>query len=131
MLRANRRDLSFGAAFGLYIGLAIRGQTMVAKSRKLQQVFGGVMLALGGGVTCWSWFTALSRGYYYPKAAVIFPAFAVVGLALIFIPGYREERIARGEDISQLSGTQLLTRRWWIVLAIAMIVGMANFFLIR
>jgi hypothetical protein len=51
----------------------------------------------------------------------------VAGLALVLFPGYKEERLARGEDISALSGTQLLTPRWWVVLVIALLAGLANY----
>jgi hypothetical protein len=96
-----------------------------------RQRIGGVFLTLlSGGFVAWTWFTALRRGYYYPKAAVIFPAFLVIGLALIAIPGYREERIARGEDVSQLQGAQLITPRWWAVLAIALAAGFGNWLLL-
>ncbi len=50
---------------------------------KLGQRFGGLfLLLLGGGFTIWSWYTALTEGYYYRKAVAFFPAFAVVGLGL-------------------------------------------------
>ena len=62
---------------------------------------------------------------------MLFPAFLVLGLAMIAIPGYKEERIARGEDISQLSGTQLLTPRWWVVLVLALAGGLGNLWLLR
>ena len=43
---------------------------------------------------------------------MLFPAVFVLGVALILFPGYKEERIARGEDISGLQGWQLITPRW-------------------
>jgi hypothetical protein len=88
------------------------------------------MILLGGGFTCWSWYTALNEGYYYVKASMIFPAFAIMGVGLILFPGYKSERLARGEDISQLTGTQLLTPRWWVILVIALIAGFANYLLL-
>jgi hypothetical protein len=65
------------------------------------------------------------------KAAAIFPAFAVIGLALVVMPGCREERLARGEDISQLSGQELLTPRWWAVLVLALLAGLGNWLLLQ
>ena len=97
-----------------------------------RQRLGGVFIALlSGGFLAWTWYTALTRGYYYRKAAWIFPAFLVIGLALILIPGYREERIARGEDVSRLEGAQLVTPRWWAVLAIAIAASVANLLLLK
>ena len=49
------------------------------------------------------------------------PTFVVIGTALIMFPSYKNERIARGEDISALSGLSLLTRRWKIVLSVAIV----------
>lgn len=49
----------------------------------------------------------------------------------MLIPGYREERIARGEDVSRLQGMQLITPRWWAVLALALAAPLANAWFIR
>ena len=96
-----------------------------------KQQLGGVFIAaLGLGFTGWCWYTAVLRGYVYLKAAALFPAFAVLGLALVAMPGYREERLARGEDISQLTGHQLLTPRWWVVLVLALLAGLTNWLLL-
>lgn len=78
-------------------------------------------------MTAWGWYTLLTAGSFWPNASAIFPAFTVLGLALILFPGYQEERLARGEDVSGLSGTQLLTPRWWAVLAVALAAGAGNF----
>jgi hypothetical protein len=95
------------------------------------QRLGGLFIALiGAGGVAWSWYTALHRGYFYSKAGFLFPAFCVLGLGLIFAPGYKEERIARGEDISGLSGTQLLTPRWWAILVVALLAGLGNYLLL-
>jgi len=55
------------------------------------------------------------------------PALAVLGIALVLFPGYRQERIERGEDISSLRGLDLLTSRWKAVLGIALLAGLAGF----
>ena len=98
--------------------------------RGRQRIGGALIAALSGAFVVWTWHTALTRGYYYRKAALIFPAFLVIGLALLAIPGYREERIARGEDVSRLEGMRLITPRWWAVLAVAMLAACANWFLL-
>ncbi len=78
-----------------------------------KQQLGGVLIALlGGGFTAWSWYTALNEGYFYRKASMLFPAFFILGVGLIIFPGYKEERIARGEDISEMKGWELITPRW-------------------
>jgi ABC-type Fe3+-siderophore transport system permease subunit len=96
-----------------------------------KQQFGGLFIALiGAGFTAWTWRTALIEGYYYPKASMLFPAFCVVGLGVILFPGYREERVARGEDISGMNGWKLITARWWAILVVALVVGIGNYFLL-
>jgi ABC-type Fe3+-siderophore transport system permease subunit len=99
-------------------------------SRKKQQ-FGGLFIALvAAGFTGWNWYTALNNGYFYRKASLIFPAFLIIGLALIIFPGYKEERIARGEDISKLQGIKLITPRWWAMLVAALAAGGLNYLLL-
>ena len=88
------------------------------------------MMVLGGAFTAWGWYTAMTQDYYYPMASVIFPTFCVIGLGLILFPGYKEERLARGEDISALAGVQLVTPRWWAVLIVATAAGAANYALL-
>jgi hypothetical protein len=100
-------------------------------SRGRQRLGGAFIALLSGAFVAWSWYTALTRGYYYRKAVLIFPAFLVIGVALLLIPGYREERIARGEDVSRLEGMQLITPRWWAVLALAIAASLANAYFIQ
>jgi len=88
------------------------------------------MALLGAGFTGWSWYTALYQAYFYRKASMLFPAFFVLGLGIIMLPGYKEERIARGEDISRLQGWRLITPRWWAVLVVALAAGGANYLLL-
>ncbi len=96
-----------------------------------QRLGGAIIAAIGGGGTLWIWHIARSEGYVYLKASVLLPAFLVLGLAMIAIPGYKEERLARGEDLSGLSGMQLLTPRWWTVLVLALAAGFGNLLLLR
>ncbi len=100
-------------------------------SRKAQQIGGLFILLVSSGFIAWTWWTALVNGYYYPKAAIIFPPFFFIGLGLVLFPDYRTERITRGEDVSQLSGLSLLTARWWMILIGGLLLGFGNFALIR
>jgi len=107
---------------------SMHGRDGVPRAR--QRIGGALIALLSAGFLAWTWYTALTRGYYYRKAALIFPAFLVIGVALLAIPGYREERIARGEDVSGLQGMQLITPRWWAVLAAALAASVANWILL-
>jgi hypothetical protein len=99
-------------------------------SRRKQQL-GGLLIALiSGGVSAWMWYTALTDGYYYTKE-LAFPGLVVLGLAVILFPGYREERLARGEDISSLSGLRLLTPRWWGIFVLALVVAVGNWIILE
>ena len=95
-----------------------------------QQRIGGVFIALVGiAGAVYQWRVAMETGSFL-LFAVALPGFAVLGLALLAIPGYREERAARGEDTAALNGFALITPRWWIVLAAALAAGIANAFLL-
>jgi hypothetical protein len=94
--------------------------------RRTQQLGGLLIALLGAGFTAWSWYTALTRGYFYRHASLLFPAFFVLGVGLLIFPGHREERIARGEDISGLQGWKLITPRWWAMLVVALVAAVVN-----
>lgn len=100
-------------------------------SRRKQQL-GGLfisILSLAGIVG--TWYMALFKGYFYAMPSAAFPAFLFIGLGSILFPDYRAERTARGEDISELSGLELLTARWWAILIIGLLAGFGNFILLK
>ena len=99
-------------------------------ARGKQRIAGALIFAGCAAFTGWSWYTFLTKGYCYEKAAVIFPAFALIGLALVIFPGYREERAARGEDISCMTGLSLITTRWWVILGASLGAGLLNLWLL-
>jgi hypothetical protein len=95
-------------------------------SRRMERLGGVFIATLSAILTIWNWHLALSEGHFYLKAALIGPAFTIIGLGLILVPGYRTERIERGEDTTQLTGIALLTPRWWGILAISLGSGLVN-----
>ena len=104
--------------------------TYKSGSRWLQRVGGVILMLISLGFWTWGWYTAYFEGYYHYKASMLFPATFILGLGLMLFPGYREERIARGEDISGKSGLKLLTARWWVILTLAFISGVGNHILL-
>src|SRR5437899_585688 len=97
-----------------------------------KQRLGGALIAVVGIVgTIGVWHTALTEGRFRVVIIGALPAFVVMGLALVAMPGYREERIARGEDISGMSGAELITPRWWLVLVLALVAGIGNIILLK
>jgi ABC-type Fe3+-siderophore transport system permease subunit len=91
----------------------------------------GLVIALvSGGLLAYVWHTALTEGYFFVKGSLISPAGLVLGIALMIFPSYRDERLARGEDISKLKGWKLITPRWWAIIATALLASMVNCFLL-
>lgn len=98
--------------------------------RSSQQLGGAIIALTASWLSIWIWHQPVTNHPFYLKGAVLFPAFAVIGAALILFPGYREERIARGEEISSLHGWRLITLRWWAVLVVAILVGIGHLILL-
>lgn len=92
---------------------------------KLKRLIGGpIMIALGLGLIWLTEDMAVQAGRVPVRGGAFGPAVVVLGLAMLVMPGYREERIARGEDISGLTGAKLITARWWAVLVVALAAGL-------
>ncbi len=98
--------------------------------RNKERLGGLFILTSSIALTALCWYDALTQGYYYPKAAMLGPAFTAIGLGLLLFGGYRSERAARGEDISQLQGFRLITRRWWLLLVVGLSAGLLNWYLL-
>ena len=99
---------------------ALRGQRLVGL---------GIAL-LSACLIGWNWHLALTRRFFYVKASMLFPACLVLGVGMMVFPSYRQERVARGEDISKLQGLRLITPRWWAVLVVALVLAIADYALL-
>jgi hypothetical protein len=99
------------------------------KSKIGQRIIGLFVLSFGSGFTIWSWYTAMNEGYYYPKAAVIFPAFGVLGLSLLLFPLDPDHLMAvHGvEKPTRLSHYPFI---WKVMLVVALAAGFGNWWLI-
>jgi len=87
---------------------------------------GGAFIVLVSLLGMWaSWSQVMEHGNFKIAFTIALPAFLAVGVGLLLFPGYREERLARGEDISKLEGYALITPRWWGVLVVGMALGCA------
>jgi hypothetical protein len=72
------------------------------------QRLAGLMIALvSAGFIAYTWHTALSEGEFSVKGSLSFPAILVLGLGLFLFPNYKDERLARGEDISGLFASSM------------------------
>lgn len=102
---------------------------MLSRSK---QRLGGCLIAFVSVLgTVYVWREALYQRVLYEEISMLMPTFFVVGVALILFPGYKEERIARGEDITNLKGWKLLTPRWRVIFLLALAGGIANGVLLR
>lgn len=89
------------------------------------------IMAASAWMTSLAWTQARREGQFSLAGALLGPAFAMIGLGLVLFKGYRQERLERGEDISQLQGMDLLTPRWKGVLAAAGLAAAANLALLK
>ena len=87
--------------------------------RWVQRLGGCGMVLVCLGFTAWNWNMALTEGKYFQGAAVAFPAFAVLGIAIIF---FRASWMQTQTDEGKKSPTPLGV----FVLVIAFIAGGAN-----
>ncbi len=91
----------------------------------------GLVMALAAGwMTSLSWIQARRDGEFSMAAALLGPAFCVIGLGLVLFKGYRQERLERGEDLAGLQGLDLLTPRWKGVLGAALVAMAVNYALL-
>jgi hypothetical protein len=92
----------------------------------MKNLGGGAFICACGLFVAWlTWSQAVTRHEFSFKGALIGPAFATLGVGVALLPGYRQERLARGEDISQLVGWRLITPRWWAVIGAGLAFGAA------
>jgi hypothetical protein len=98
--------------------------------RKRSQIGGAMITVFSLGMTAYIWNTALTEGSFMLKGSIFFPLGAVVGVGSIFLPPPQEERLARGEDITQLNNWQIITPHWWAVLIVGVLAGFANYYML-
>jgi hypothetical protein len=97
---------------------------------KLGQRLGGlIILALGAGATAWVWYTALTEGYHYRKAAFVFPCLAVFGLAGILFP-IDVDRFRAEHGVEQATSFRQFPPAWKVVFVLALAAGFGNCFLL-
>ena len=89
----------------------------------------GALIGLGGVFLVGYGWWALSQGAQAQFiTAFAGPFFAVTGLSLLVVPGFRSEQRAGDEKGSNGGG---LTPRWRLILVTALVLGLANYILAR
>jgi hypothetical protein len=97
----------------------------LVQSKIGQRIMGFFVFLLGSGFTAWSWYTALNDGYYYVKAAALFPVLAVVGLAAILFP-IDVERLRNEHGVDKPTKFAHYPQEWKIVIVVAVAAGLGN-----
>ena len=97
--------------------------------RNIERLGGAFIAVLGGWLTWFAWQAAHTQKSFLSVGASG-PAFAVLGLALVCIPGYKSERVLRGESLDGLEGWALLTPRWKVICAVCCLLGIGYFLLL-
>ena len=90
-----------------------------------QRLVGLLLLAVGGGFTVWSWYTALTAGYYYRNAVAFFPAFAVIGLGLLLFP-LDVERLRAEHGVERPKKLAHYPPAWKVLFFAAVLAGLGN-----
>jgi hypothetical protein len=100
------------------------------RSKLGQRLFGLLLLALGGALTVWNWYTVLTLGYYYMYAAAIGPVFAVLGLGMALFPIDVEQQLATyGSEKPR--GWNEYPASWKVALVVAVAAGLGNWLLLH
>ena len=99
--------------------------------RTRERIGGAFLLAIGLWLILYGWHVAAMRVWFNVVGAMMGPGAAVVGLALLLVPGYRIERAARGKNLDALEGWALLTPRWRMITLGGLALGLLNWLLMR
>ena len=99
-------------------------------NRLPQQIIGLVLLFLGLAAAAAAWVGPLGGDPRIRPIIAAFFALAVLGGGMLILPSPRQERLGRFEDLWDMSALQMITARWWVVIAVALAVGGANYALV-
>ena len=97
------------------------------RNRLPQKMVGLVALVLGLAAAAAAWGAPLGGDPRIRLIVAACAALVVLGGAMLILPGPREERLARFEDLWDMSSFQMITARWWVVIALALAVGGGNY----
>jgi hypothetical protein len=98
---------------------------------RLKQSIGGFLISGFSAAMIWfTWNHAIENGEFSVKASILFPVFAVLGVAMMLFKFPKDERLARGEDISSLAGWRILTTPWRIASVAAILAPLLNYYLL-
>lgn len=96
-------------------------------NRLPQKMIGLVFLVLGLAAAAAAWGAPLGGDPRLRPIVAACAALVVLGGAMLLLPSPREERLGRFEDLWDMSAFQMITARWWVVIALALAVGGGNY----
>lgn len=102
---------------------------MAVVSTRRQRVSGAFGLAICLGFVVWEWQHVQTGGEYHGRSAFLFPAFAVISLALLLFPISREDLLERF-GIERPSSLNHYSRAQKTLFVLAFVAGGLNWALI-
>lgn len=102
---------------------------MVA-GKSTQRVFGVLLVAVSVYFTWQQWHTALTAGYFYDKAAAVFPAFCFLGIGLVLFP-IDKSRLLEKYGTQKITGWQQFPLAWKVIVIMGVLAGFANYLLLK
>lgn len=99
--------------------------------RFLKHFLGFLLLLAGIGFAAAVWLVHRGQPSPFCKLEAAGSGLAVLGLAIMVLPGPREERVRRGDDLWGMTPLQMITWRWWLVLAATLLVAWGHEALLR
>ena len=91
-------------------------------------LFASFTPVLGVGGMAYNWYLAVNYNYFYVKIAVIAPIFAVIGLALLFVPHLLGNQTDAVRPTVRGATSKTNKAVWVILLLLTAVVGAANFY---
>lgn len=88
--------------------------------------WGLVFVMLGLGFTVWMWIDACQTGKLHARGALLFPAFATLGLFLMGLPDSDFENQEKYEGLGTFEAIKRMPRRWQIGFVVCLLAGALN-----
>ena len=97
------------------------------RSKRSQRILGLLLFVLGLAITAWIWKSGISQNYILINASMLFPAFMVMGLGLLFFP-FDSEKLKEKWGDDKIESVGQVPGIWWIIIAISILIGIVNYF---
>ena len=99
------------------------------RSLTKQRLLGLLLFVLGFSLTAWFWISGLSNGYIYINASMLFPAFMIMGIGFLLFPIDPME-MKKKWGVDKIESAGQIPGIWWVILAISIVIGIGNYFIL-